>query len=147
GAFPQGLRGSSQDSQDQSSATEQTQQSRGQQIVDYKSSIKVTKEATFTFSTSYTGTATLTLEYTGVNNERVKQTEQITIGSGTSLTSDSTLTAGRFTSIRRGGGSPFDTLIYVVAAVILGYLGYRYYKKRRKGEVKSKGWKNLFGFI
>jgi len=122
---------------------------QGSQLVEYKSSIKATKESTFTFSTSYSGSATLILEYTGVNNKRVQQVEEITIGSGASAVSagGTSGVSGGFGARARGGGSIFDTLLYVAIAAVLGYLGYRYYKKRKEGELESKGWKNLFGFI
>lgn len=53
----------------------------GSQLVEYKSNIKPTSQTTFTFDTTLTGPATLTLEYTGLNNERVTQTEIVSIGS------------------------------------------------------------------
>jgi hypothetical protein len=122
-----------------------TPQTSGQQLVEYKSSIKTTKEATFTFSTSYSGTATLILEYTGLNNERVTQEERINIGAGSVATASTDFSSMR--SGRSRGGNPYDTIIIVVVAIVLAYLGYRYYKRKKKGEIKSKGWKNLYGFI
>jgi len=127
----------------------QAQVSASQQAVDYKSDIKSTKEATFTFSGSFSGTATLTLEYTGPNNQRVKQIETISLGSAISSVASSP--AG-FRS-RGGGSSIFDTILYVAAAVILVYVGYRYHKKKKRiasgdvGDDEKKSWKNLWGRI
>ena len=108
-------------------------QQSGMEAVEYKSSIKATKESTFTFDTSYTGQATITFEYNGVNNERVTQKKEITIGSGTTSMA-SMQTAMR---ARRGRGiNLFDTLVQVAIVVIVLYAGYRYYKKK-KGKKES----------
>ncbi len=125
----------------------------GQQSIDYKSDIKATKEATFTFSGVSSGTATLTLEYSGSNNQRVTQTEQITVGSGMSAASATGSATNGFRSRNGGNGSVLNTVLYAVAGVVLIYLGYRYYKKRKRraaGDVdgdEKKGWKNLWGRI
>jgi hypothetical protein len=121
----------------------------GTSLVEYKSSIKATKESTFTFSTSLLGSATLTLEYTGTNNQRVKQVETVSVGFGSSSSSST----GGFSGApgvfggRSSGNSSFNTIIYVVIIGVVAYLGYRYYKRRKKGEVTSKGIKNLYGLI
>jgi len=113
-----------------------------QSVMEYKSSIKATKESTFTFSVSSAGSATLTLEYTGVNNERVTQVEELVFSS-----SSGTASAGGFAGRSRSNGSLIESIGYPIALLVLAYLGYRYYKRRKKGLVVSKGIKNLFGFI
>jgi hypothetical protein len=89
-----------------------------QRIISYKSDIKSTKQTTFTFPTTATGQATLELEYSGPNNERITQTERISLSGGTtSLRSTTASTSTSWTT-------------YGIAAVVLvaAYLGYRKYK-------------------
>ena len=96
-----------------------------QRIISYKSDIKPSKDSTFTFSTSATGPATLELEYTGFNNERVTQTERITLGgSGVSGTRGSSSSNG-------SSGISTTTLVLAAAALIVVYLAYRRIKRRK----------------
>jgi len=94
-----------------------------QRLISYKSDIKSTKQTTFTFPTSATGSATLLLEYSGLNNERVTQTERITLP-----------TSGGTTGSRYSSSSSNSTYYYLLAAaaVIIAYLAYRRYKQKKK---------------
>ncbi len=94
----------------------------GASYVSYKSDIKPNKQSTFTFATTASGTAILELEYTGNNNERVTQTERITLGSGS--------TGNGLRSTTRTTATD-NTLYYVGAAAILAYLVYRKYRRKR----------------
>jgi len=94
-----------------------------QRLISYKSDIKSTKQTTFTFPTTSTGQATLEIEYSGPNNQRVTQTERITIaGSSSTLTGRSTTSSGT------------STTTYALYAVVLviAYLAYRRYKAGKK---------------
>lgn len=95
-----------------------------QTYVAYKSDIKPTKQTTFTFDASISGTATLVFEYTGANNERVTQREQISVG-GTNSASGFTMSTGS-----RGGGTGITTyLLYGVAALIAVFVAHKGYRK------------------
>jgi hypothetical protein len=85
--------------------------SSGQQLVEYKSDIKPTKQTTFTFETTVSGPVLLTLEYTGLNNERVTQTERLDVG-GYSI-------AGMDTTRSKGGTSITQYLLYLVVLLIV----------------------------
>lgn len=92
-----------------------------QRLVSYKSDIKSNKQTTFTFSTSATGGATLELEYTGPNNERVTQTERITLSNGGT------------SNMRSSSSSGTSTTTYAIAAAVLviAYLAYRRFRSRK----------------
>jgi hypothetical protein len=95
-----------------------------QRIVSYKSDIKPNRQTTFTFSTTHTGPATLEIEYTGPNNERVIKTERITLGSNAAATARVARTTTQ---------ADDSTNYYLVAGVaILGYFAYRKYKKKKR---------------
>ncbi|VVB53595.1 Uncharacterised protein [uncultured archaeon] len=97
-----------------------------QRIISYKSDIKPSKQTTFTFSTTATGPATLELEYTGLNNQRVTQTERITLGSSGGST---------FSGLRgnlNGGGTSMTTYAAIAIVLALAYLGYRKLKAKKK---------------
>ncbi|MFH1054549.1 MAG: hypothetical protein V1744_00485 [Candidatus Altiarchaeota archaeon] len=95
-----------------------------QRLISYKSDIKSTKQTTFTFPTTATGQAILEIEYSGLNNERVTQTERITLSgsSGTDLGS------------RTSSASQTSYTYYAVAAalIVVAYLAYRRYKGKKK---------------
>lgn len=97
-----------------------------QSFISYKSDIKPGKQATFTFSTQGSGQALLTLEYTGLNNQRITQTERITIreavGGGTNSTGG-----------LRSSKSTNDLLVYALyftIALILVFIIYRKLKNK-----------------
>lgn len=96
-----------------------------QRIISYKSDIKPSKQTTFTFSTSATGQATLELEYTGINNERVTQTERITLSGGSGLSGI------RGSSGSNGGTSTTTIAITAAAVLVVAYLAYRRLKARK----------------
>jgi hypothetical protein len=96
-----------------------------QRIISYKSDIKPSKQTTFTFSTSATGPATLEIEYTGVNNERVTQTERITLSGGTSFS------GARSNSGSNGGTSTTTIAVAAVVVLVIAYLAYRWLKGRK----------------
>ncbi|MEM4347238.1 MAG: hypothetical protein QW802_01450 [Candidatus Altiarchaeota archaeon] len=92
-----------------------------QSFVSYKSDIKPGKQATFTFSVQNYGQALLTLEYTGLNNQRITQTERITIR-------EALVGSAGNTSSLRGSRGTNDFLVYafyVIAALILIFIIYR----------------------
>jgi len=93
-------------------------------LIEYKSDIKPTKQTTFTFDTSISDQAILTLEYTGLNNERVTQTERLTIGSGGM--------SSHIAAFSRGGsGTSTNTyIIYGFVALLVLWIIYR--KRKRK---------------
>jgi len=95
-----------------------------QRFISYKSDIKPSKQTTFTFSTSATGPATLEIEYTGINNERVTQTEKITLSGGGSLST---------TRVNSKSSSSISTTTIILAAVVLviAYLAYRRIRGRK----------------
>jgi hypothetical protein len=107
--------------QSAASQTNRTRSNQTQYVVSYKSDIKSTKQTTFTFDVSVSGSATLVLEYNGPNNQRVSQREAITIpgSSSSSLTSFS----------RRSGT---DYTMYAAGAVILLVVGFFVYRRYRK---------------
>jgi hypothetical protein len=94
------------------------------QLVSYKSDIKPSKQTTFTFTTQATGPATLMLEYTGLNNERVTQTERI-------MLSASAVTGG-LTTRSNTGTSTTTYLIYGVVILAAAVIVHRFYKRRKK---------------
>ncbi len=95
-----------------------------QRIISYKSDIKATKQTTFTFATSATGPAVLEIEYTGQNNQRVLQTERVTLGGGSASG-----TSGRTSSSSTTGWTTYALWALVLAAA---YLAYRRYRGRKK---------------
>jgi len=98
-----------------------------QYFVSYKSDIKPSKQTTFTFTTTAKGSAILTLEYTGQNNERITQTERITLSGGSS--SSNIAGSARVSS---GGGFTITTLVlYGLAIIIVTFVGYKLYKRRK----------------
>ncbi|MCX6695698.1 MAG: hypothetical protein NTU61_05335 [Candidatus Altiarchaeota archaeon] len=106
-----------------------------QSYVSYKSDIKPSKQTTFTFTASATGSAILTLEYTGLNNERVTQTERITLSSGGSTTGGTGTTSG----VSRNGGISITTLaLYAAVILVVAFVAYKLYK-RRKTKVMTAG--------
>ncbi len=100
-----------------------------QTYVSYKSDIKSGKQTTFTFSASGTGPATLLIEYSGENNQRITQRETIT------LQGRSSLTTGRNgqTTIRGTGGINYIEIgLYAIVAIVILFIAYRLYKRRKK---------------
>jgi hypothetical protein len=106
-----------------------TDPANGQSYVVYKSDIKAGKNSVFAFtSASGTGVATLVLEYSGPNNQRVTQREMITLNGRSSAS-----TSGRTGTPGRGGGTDYTTMgLYALAAVIIIFAGYKLYKRRKK---------------
>lgn len=102
-----------------------------QSFVSYKSDIKPGKQATFTFSTQGSGQALLTLEYTGLNNQRITQTERITIRE---TLVGSTLSAGG----SRGSRSTNDYLDYAFYAIIALTLIFIIYRKLKNKPILPK---------
>ncbi|MBD3388375.1 MAG: hypothetical protein GF416_04800 [Candidatus Altiarchaeales archaeon] len=110
------------------SGTSAYAQTGSQEIVSYKSDIKPTKQTTFTFDTTVSGPFTLTLEYAGLNGERVTQVETFNLGGGSS-TAMSSFTG----SSNRNSGSGLAALLMkavIVLVVVVG--GYKLYKRRKK---------------
>ncbi|MFH0860643.1 MAG: hypothetical protein V1921_05535 [Candidatus Altiarchaeota archaeon] len=104
-----------------------------QQMVEYKSDIKPTKQTTFTFETTVSGPITLTLEYTGLNNERVTQTEVLSVGG--------TMSAGTFTGAQQTSGtSTTARIVYAAIALLLIWTIYRRYKREKiiPGSVRKR---------
>ena len=106
-----------------------TDTANSQSYVVYKSDIKAGKNSVFAFtSASVTGAATLVLEYSGPNNQRVTQREMITLSARSSSS-----TSGRTGTASRGGGTDYTTLgLYALAAVFIIFAGYKLYKRRKK---------------
>lgn len=103
-----------------------TNSGNGQSYVVYKSDIKAGKDSTFAFtSAGGSGVATLVLEYSGPNNQRITQRETITLNGRSSTISARTGTISR--------GTDYTTMgLYALAAVILIFAGYKLYKRRKK---------------
>jgi len=121
--------GGGQQTQGSASTTSAAAAGGQEQLVAYKSDIKPTKQTTFTFDSSLSGPAVLTLEYTGRNNERVTQTERFTVG-GLSASTASSATRGR------GGLSLTQIALYGVvlaAAAVIAYKLYRRMKASKAG--------------
>ncbi len=99
------------------------QSGQTQYLVSYKSDIKPSKQTTFTFDTVLSGPATLILEYAGLNNERITQTEKITVQGidKTAFSSD----------MKRSGTSLFQYMLYSIFVLILIYVAYKLYLRRR----------------
>jgi hypothetical protein len=91
-------------------------------LISYKANIMSTKQTTFTFATSATGPATLELEYNGLNNQRVTQTERITLGASSGTNGRTSTTAS----------SGYTNYIYAAVGLIVVYLAYRKYKGKKK---------------
>ncbi|MEA3254672.1 MAG: hypothetical protein U9Q22_02435, partial [Candidatus Altiarchaeota archaeon] len=104
-----------------------SQTKEAQQLVSYKSDIKPNKQTTFTFNTQAAGQAMLSLEYTGLGNKRVKQNERITIrgsdvAGGVSISS----------KMKRGGGTSITTYaLYTLVVLILVFVAYKVYSRRK----------------
>jgi hypothetical protein len=105
-----------------------TDTANSQSYVVYKSDIKAGKNSVFAFtSASGTGVATLVLEYSGPNNQRVTQREMITLNGRNTAS-----TTGR-TGIVSRGGTDYTTMgLYALAAVIILFAGYKLYKRKKK---------------
>ena len=105
-----------------------TDLANSQSYVVYKSDIKVGKDSVFAFTgASGSGVATLVLEYSGPNNQRVTQREMITLSgrSGTSTNGRTGTTAAR--------GTDYTTMgLYAAGALIVLFAGYKLYKRRKK---------------
>lgn len=101
----------------------QTEQTR--YMVSYKSDIKPNKQTTFTFSAIASGTATLILEYAGLNNQRVTQREKITLR-------NSAITGSDMSNLRgRGSGNNITTyILYAIIILVLVWVVYRKYKHK-----------------
>ncbi|MFH1787794.1 MAG: hypothetical protein ABH834_00235 [Candidatus Altiarchaeota archaeon] len=84
----------------------------GGQLIEYKSNIKPTAQTTFTFDSAPAGDAILTLEYTGPNNERVTQTERLSLGSAARTSAAASLA-------RTTSSSTTNYYYYVGGAVVL----------------------------
>ncbi len=96
-----------------------------QSLVSYKSDIKPNKQTTFTFQGQGSGQALLTLEYTGLNNQRVTQIERITLGG-----SGAVVGAGTSNLRSTGGGTSIITyMIYAIIILVLIWVVYRKYKR------------------
>ncbi|MFH1721249.1 MAG: hypothetical protein ABH950_01445 [Candidatus Altiarchaeota archaeon] len=102
-----------------------------QQFIDYKSDIKVTKQTTFTFDTTSTGSAVLLLEYNGANNKRIVQREQITLGGGTGTGTRTTGRTGTMTS--QTGTSTTTYIYYGIGILVLVGVGYKFYQRMKSG--------------
>jgi len=98
------------------------------QLVSYKSDIKPSKQTTFTFTTAATGPAVLTLEYTGLNNERVTQTERIML----SASAVGSTSASGFSTRSASGTSTTTYILYGVVILAAAVIVHRFYKRRRK---------------
>lgn len=107
-----------------STRTQPQTSSSVQELVDYKSDIKSTKQTTFTFDTSESGKMDFILEYSGPNNERISQTEAITVGVATATARTSRLGTTTETSTT-------TYLIYAVVLVILAYVAKKLIGKYR----------------
>lgn len=99
-----------------------------QSLVSYKSDIKPNKQTTFTFQGEGSGQALLTLEYTGLNNERVKQTERITLPKS----ADFTGLAGSMSAKGRWGTDITQLALYALIILIVGFVAYKLYKRRKQ---------------
>jgi hypothetical protein len=98
-----------------------------QTYVQYKASIKTGQDTIFTFSNvAGTGQATLLIEYSGEDNKRITQREQVTLGSRTNslLT---TRTGTRSSGMDLVEIGEYAAIVLVIAAAIF-YL----YKRRKK---------------
>jgi len=109
----------------------------GQSFISYKSDIKPSKQTTFTFATSATGQAIITLEYNGLKNERVTQTERITLsGSSSSGVSGSNSSSGT----RGSSGTSLTTYaLYVLGVIVVAFVAYKLYKRRKNKSVAAAG--------
>jgi hypothetical protein len=103
------------------------QAAAGDQLIEYKSDIKPTKQTTFTFETTVSGSAMLTLEYTGLNNQRVTQVERLNFGGATGARSASATGTAR----SRDGTSTTTKAIYAVVLAAAAFVGYKLYKRRK----------------
>ena len=103
-----------------------TDATNSQSYVVYKSAITAGKDSTFAFTgASGSGVATLVLEYSGENNQRVTQREMVTLGSRSSTT------AGRTGATSRG--TDYTTMgLYALGAIIVIFAAYKLYKRRKK---------------
>jgi len=95
-----------------------------QRLISYKSDIKATKQTTFTFPSTATGPAILEIEYTGPNNQRVLQTERVTLGGGGSGGIN-----GRTSST---SSTSWTTYAIGAAVIAAAYLAYRRYRGKKK---------------
>jgi len=105
------------------SGDDSTATAGAQQLVSYKSDIKPSKQTTFSFDSSVSGPVTMTLEYSGPNNERVKQVETFTVGGTVSYSGFSRVS-------REGGTSIFTYIMYAAVILLLAWTAYRKYKKK-----------------
>jgi len=101
------------------------------QYVSYKSDIKAGKSSTFSFTASGSGVATFILEYSGENNQRISQREMITL-SARSIASNA-----RMSQTSNKGMNTTQMALYGIAALIILFAAYKFYKKRRKYKRKS----------
>lgn len=97
-------------------------------IISYKSNIKANAQTTFTFSTAATGSATLQLEYTDANNERVTQTERISLSTGGG---GGGFTGSRTSRTTATGTSATTYAIYGLIVIAAAFVAYRLYKRRK----------------
>ncbi len=104
-----------------------TDAANSQSYVVYKSAITAGKDSTFAFTgASGSGVATLVLEYSGENNQRLTQREMVTLGGRTG-----TSTNGRTGTTSRG--TDYTTMgLYAAGALIVLFVGYKLYKRRKK---------------
>ncbi|MFH1404375.1 MAG: hypothetical protein ABIH11_08920 [Candidatus Altiarchaeota archaeon] len=100
-----------------------------QSFVSYKSDIKSNKQTTFTFETTYTGPATLTLEYTGLNNNRVTETERLNLGGSGGASSGFRMSRTTDTT----GTSTTTYLIYALVVVVLLFVARKFYHGIKSG--------------
>jgi len=102
--------------------------STAKRYVAYKSDIKTNKETTFTFDTTASGPAKLIIEYTGLNNKRITEEEQIMLGSGGS-------TYSRHGGSKDGstGTSTTTYLIYIIIIVVLALVARKFYRGMKSG--------------
>lgn len=95
------------------------------QYVAYKSDIKAGKSSTFSFTASGTGVATMLIEYSGENNQRITQKEMVTLSAKTTSSNGRTMQASK-------GMDTTQIAIYGAGAVIVLFICYKLYKKKKK---------------
>jgi hypothetical protein len=103
-------------------ASNATQTSKRQ--LSYKSDIKASKQSTFTYETSATGPATLEIEYTGINNERITQIVNLTLGTTQAQ-------AGNIGTGATGAGTGYTTYLIAAAVLIIAFVAYRRLRRKK----------------
>ena len=129
GGAPVGGQGGQRNVTRQGGVNLPTDTSNSQTYVSYKSNIKPGKDSVFTFTASGSGPATFVIEYSGENNQRITQREQITLGARSSLT---TGTNGRTGQSGRGGTDYVQIGEYAAVILVVAALAFTVYKRRKK---------------